>query len=60
MNERNIVEATAVQRGFNGSGLPGEGNRLFEKPGGDKQSLIRIASKSDFMKSHISRRGKKK
>ena len=32
-------------------------NRLTEE---DKQSLIRIGSKSDFMKSHISRRGKKR
>ena len=32
-------------------------HRLTEE---DKQSLIRIASKSDFMKSHISRRGKRK
>ena len=32
-------------------------NRLTEE---EKQWLIRIGSKSDFMKSHISRRGKKK
>ena len=32
-------------------------NRLTEE---EKQSLIRIGSKSDFMKSHISQRGKKR
>ena len=30
-----VQRVNAVQRGFNGSGLPGEGNCLFEKPGGD-------------------------
>lgn len=32
-------------------------NRLTEE---EKQSLIRIGSKADFMRSHISRRGKRK
>ena len=28
-----VQRVDAVKGGFNGSGLPGEGNRLFEKPG---------------------------
>ena len=43
-----VQRVNAVQRGFNGSGLPGEGNRLFEKPGGD--ILNRLLEHRNFPK----------